>query len=144
MVYETKMENQGHTMQGLIWNMAVTIIITLQAHLPCKPTCYKMYQTGYGTCVQALVAESLKAVGLSGVEPLFPGELSGGMKKRVALARAIIRDSEHDHAEQVLKCCLSQAPAICICTGELPDLLCHLSLMYCMSINVCQGCSCPA
>ncbi len=35
------------------------------------------------------VRESLAMVGLSGVERLMPAELSGGMKKRVALARAI-------------------------------------------------------
>jgi len=33
--------------------------------------------------------ESLSMVGLSGIESLMPSELSGGMKKRVALARAI-------------------------------------------------------
>jgi phospholipid/cholesterol/gamma-HCH transport system ATP-binding protein len=33
-------------------------------------------------------------VGLSGVDDLLPGELSGGMVKRVALARAIIRRPE--------------------------------------------------
>jgi len=49
---------------------------------------------------QELVAKSLAQVGLSGVEALLPSELSGGMKKRVALARAIIRD-ENDAAEQV-------------------------------------------
>jgi phospholipid/cholesterol/gamma-HCH transport system ATP-binding protein len=36
-----------------------------------------------------LVAESLARVGLSGVENLMPHQLSGGMKKRVGLARAI-------------------------------------------------------
>lgn len=36
-----------------------------------------------------LVAESLAKVGLKGVENLMPHELSGGMKKRVGLARAI-------------------------------------------------------
>lgn len=35
------------------------------------------------------VEESLSWVGLSGIESLMPSELSGGMKKRVALARAI-------------------------------------------------------
>lgn len=35
------------------------------------------------------VRESLAMVGLTGIENLMPAELSGGMKKRVALARAI-------------------------------------------------------
>jgi phospholipid/cholesterol/gamma-HCH transport system ATP-binding protein len=35
------------------------------------------------------VAEVLQMVGMTGKEPLMPSELSGGMKKRVALARAI-------------------------------------------------------
>jgi phospholipid/cholesterol/gamma-HCH transport system ATP-binding protein len=36
-----------------------------------------------------LVVDSLARVGLSGVEDLMPHQLSGGMKKRVGLARAI-------------------------------------------------------
>jgi phospholipid/cholesterol/gamma-HCH transport system ATP-binding protein len=39
--------------------------------------------------IEAIVAESLAKVGLRGVEDLMPHELSGGMKKRVGLARAI-------------------------------------------------------
>ncbi len=35
------------------------------------------------------VEESLSLVGLSGISNLMPSELSGGMKKRVALARAV-------------------------------------------------------
>ena len=35
------------------------------------------------------VRESLAMVGLKGIEDLMPAELSGGMKKRVALARAV-------------------------------------------------------
>lgn len=39
--------------------------------------------------VDERVAESLEMVGLKGVQDLKPAELSGGMKKRAALARAI-------------------------------------------------------
>ena len=39
--------------------------------------------------IQKIVVEKLRQVGLEGVENLMPNELSGGMKKRVSLARAI-------------------------------------------------------
>ena len=39
--------------------------------------------------IHKIVIEKLKQVGLEGVENLMPNELSGGMKKRVSLARAI-------------------------------------------------------
>ena len=40
--------------------------------------------------IRARVAERLRAVGLAGSEDKYPNELSGGMKKRAALARAVI------------------------------------------------------
>ena len=39
--------------------------------------------------IRKKVADSLELVGLKGIEKLMPSELSGGMKKRVGLARAI-------------------------------------------------------
>ncbi len=39
--------------------------------------------------VRAQVASSLESVGLEGIEKLMPAELSGGMRKRVGVARAI-------------------------------------------------------
>jgi phospholipid/cholesterol/gamma-HCH transport system ATP-binding protein len=39
--------------------------------------------------IRQIVADRLRAVGLSGVEEKMPAELSGGMRKRVGLARAI-------------------------------------------------------
>ena len=51
--------------------------------------------------MQRIVAEALGSVGLSGVEDLMPSELSGGMRKRVALARAIVRDSDAENPDQV-------------------------------------------
>jgi phospholipid/cholesterol/gamma-HCH transport system ATP-binding protein len=42
-----------------------------------------------GAAIHDRVSESLELVGLRGIQTLRPSELSGGMKKRVALARAI-------------------------------------------------------
>ncbi|HAR63920.1 MAG: ABC transporter ATP-binding protein [Candidatus Margulisiibacteriota bacterium] len=39
--------------------------------------------------INKIVAEKLEMVGLAGIERTMPSELSGGMQKRVALARAI-------------------------------------------------------
>jgi len=44
--------------------------------------------------VRLLVLTKLQAVGLRGAASLLPGELSGGMARRVALARAIVMDPE--------------------------------------------------
>lgn len=44
--------------------------------------------------IRSIVAEKLRRVGLRGVEDMMPSELSGGMRKRVALARAIVMDPE--------------------------------------------------
>ena len=43
--------------------------------------------------IRKIVDESLTAVGLAGSEDKYPAQLSGGMKKRAALARAIIKDN---------------------------------------------------
>ncbi len=40
--------------------------------------------------IRPLVKEKLRLVGLDGTEDMFPNELSGGMKKRVSFARAIV------------------------------------------------------
>jgi phospholipid/cholesterol/gamma-HCH transport system ATP-binding protein len=42
--------------------------------------------------IKAIAVEKLKLVGLQGIEDRMPAELSGGMRKRVSLARAIAMD----------------------------------------------------
>ncbi len=44
--------------------------------------------------IKKIVKEKLALVGLEGVEDMMPADLSGGMKKRVGLARAIATDPE--------------------------------------------------
>jgi phospholipid/cholesterol/gamma-HCH transport system ATP-binding protein len=47
------------------------------------------------TEIKKLVAEKLELVGMSGIEKLKPSELSGGMKKRVGLARSLISNPDY-------------------------------------------------
>jgi len=44
--------------------------------------------------IGGIVSKKLSMVGLPGIEDMYPADLSGGMKKRVGLARAIATDPE--------------------------------------------------
>jgi phospholipid/cholesterol/gamma-HCH transport system ATP-binding protein len=44
--------------------------------------------------IRSLVEEKMALVGLSGAESKLPGQISGGMRKRAGLARALILDPE--------------------------------------------------
>lgn len=50
--------------------------------------------------IQALIDDSLDKVGLGPISDLYPAELSGGMRKRVSFARAIIQDPEAQNPSQ--------------------------------------------
>ncbi|MEB3266114.1 MAG: ATP-binding cassette domain-containing protein [Cyanobacteriota bacterium] len=52
---------------------------------------YRFSRLGDGE-IRERVRRALKAVGLQGIEERLPGELSGGMQKRVSFARALIED----------------------------------------------------
>ena len=57
--------------------------------------------------IRERVEDSLAKVGLQGIEDRYPSELSGGMRKRVALARAITSDgsgvsSDGDEVEELI------------------------------------------
>lgn len=80
--------------------------------------------------IRANVEEKLQEVGLQGVEEKYPGDLSGGMKKRVGLARAMVLDPEimlYDEPttgldpvmEHVIHRLIQACQAMVKCTGVL-------------------------
>jgi phospholipid/cholesterol/gamma-HCH transport system ATP-binding protein len=57
-----------------------------------------LVENGYGYSemeIKKIVSEKLEMVGLHGREKLKPAELSGGMKKRIALARALVTNPKY-------------------------------------------------
>ncbi|MDA1299120.1 MAG: ABC transporter ATP-binding protein [Proteobacteria bacterium] len=54
----------------------------------------RVHTTLQESMIRDLVLLKLESVGLRGAAPLFPNELSGGMNRRVALARAIALDPD--------------------------------------------------
>jgi phospholipid/cholesterol/gamma-HCH transport system ATP-binding protein len=75
----------------LFQNYALFDYLTVQANVA-----FPLEQRGGFTREQidAKVQERLRAVGLLGSEQKLTGELSGGMKKRVGIARATVADAE--------------------------------------------------
>ncbi len=66
---------------------------------------FRLYQKGKlpAPKIRKLVAETLAKVGLKDIEDLYPASLSGGMRKRVSFARAILEDpSEQNEQLQIL------------------------------------------
>ena len=60
------------------------------------------------TIIRDLVMMKLNAVGLRGARNLMPTELSGGMARRVALARAIALDPQNQEAQRLQQMALAQ------------------------------------
>ncbi len=80
--------------------------------------------------IRARVAELLKQVGLLGIEGHHPAELSGGMKKRVGIARALALDPElvlFDEPTEGLD--PKNARMICELIAELRREFCQTSVM---------------
>jgi phospholipid/cholesterol/gamma-HCH transport system ATP-binding protein len=67
---------------------------------------FRLYQEGKipQKHIREMVEKKLELVGLSGISDRFPAQLSGGMRKRVSFARAIMENPQdpQDHPEVLL------------------------------------------
>jgi phospholipid/cholesterol/gamma-HCH transport system ATP-binding protein len=79
--------------------------------------------------IRELVAEKLELVGLPGIGELYPAELSGGMRKRVSFARAIL-DNPLDNSDdpQILLYDEPTAGLDPIASTVIEDLICDLQI----------------
>jgi len=66
---------------------------------------FLLYQQGHLPTrkIRELVTQTLRRVGLKDIEDLYPASLSGGMRKRVSFARAIMEDPDsQSNRQQIL------------------------------------------
>lgn len=87
--------------------------------------------------IHRLVEEKLALVGLEGMGHLYPAELSGGMRKRVSFARAIL-DNPHDHQDdaQILLYDEPTAGLDPIASTVIEDLICRLRANACSTYAI--------
>lgn len=83
-----------------------------------------------GNTIQIMMRIKLKLVGLSGVEHLKPAQLSGGMKKRAGLARALAMDPD------ILFCDEPSAGLDPIVAAGIDNLILKLKQAFDMTIVV--------
>jgi phospholipid/cholesterol/gamma-HCH transport system ATP-binding protein len=88
---EVELGPMRRRMGMLFQNYALFDYLTVQANVA-----FPLEQRGElaADAIAARVADRLRAVGLAGSELKLTGELSGGMKKRVGIARATVADAE--------------------------------------------------
>ena len=76
----------------LFQNAALFDSLTVEANIALGVREHRLYSE---PDIRKKVAEKLEMVGLPGIEPMSPAELSGGMRKRVGLARALMMEPDY-------------------------------------------------